>query len=246
MQYIQIGENRRKMNLSIVIPCYNEEQNIPLIVKRWKEVIRDEDIEVLFVNNGSTDSSAKVLQGLLPSCPFARLVTVSHNQGYGYGILAGLEEAEGAFIGWTHADMQTDPKDVIRAYHILARYHWNPDIMVKGFRKGRSLFENIFTFGMAVFETLYLRKRLSDINAQPNLVSREFFASWKNPPKDFSLDLYALYMARTKGMRIVRFPVLFPKRRYGQSHWNTGWKAKYQFIKRTVVFSRKLKKGGIF
>ena len=94
------------MKLSIVIPCYNEGKNIPLILSRFDEVINRKDIEALLVNNGSTDNSEEVLDELLPKYPFARVVNVQENKGYGYGILTGLREASGTFIGWTHADMQ--------------------------------------------------------------------------------------------------------------------------------------------
>ena len=116
---------------------------------------------------------------------------------------------------------------------------------VKGNRKGRGLDDQFFTFGMSVFETVYLGKRLYDVNAQPNIFSRNFFESWKNPPYDFALDLYALYMARTKNLDVIRFDVNFPPRIYGSSHWNTGIKSKWKFIKRTLAFSRNMKKTGI-
>ena len=107
------------MKLSIVVPCYNEEENLPLILKRFSEVIGERDIEVVLVNNGSTDNSGAVFEELLPSYPFAKLVNVPVNRGYGYGILQGLKEASGDYLGWTHADMQTDPADVVKAYGMI-------------------------------------------------------------------------------------------------------------------------------
>ena len=72
-----------------------------------------------------------------------------------------------------------------------------------------------------------------------------FFETWESPPKDFSLDLYALYMAGKRDLSIYRFKVEFPKRVHGESHWNRGLASKVKFIKRTVDFSIKLKKQGI-
>lgn len=233
------------MKLSIVIPCYNEEENIPLILEKFQKVIRGEDLEVILVNNGSTDGTAAVLSELLPGFSFARTILVPVNQGYGYGILQGLKAAEGDFVGWTHADMQTDPADVVRAYRILEERDWNGSLYIKGNRKGRGMFDRFFTAGMSAFETLYLRKRLYDVNAQPNIFSREFFDTWENPPYDFALDLYALYMARLRNLEIIRFSVQFPPRIHGSSHWNTGLAAKWKFIRRTVSFSVKMKKAGI-
>ena len=231
------------MKLSIIIPCYNEEKNIPLILKRFNEVITRQDIEVILVNNGSTDNSEEVLKELLPQYPFAKTVKVEINQGYGYGILEGLKKAEGEYIGWTHADMQTDPNDVIKALNIIELQSVKQKIFVKGNRKNRPLFDEFFTIGMGCFETLLLGVFLNDINAQPNIFSRELFDNWQNPPFDFALDLYALYQAKKQGYKIIRFPVVFPKRIYGCSHWNTGLISKLKFIKRTVDFSFKLKKG---
>lgn len=233
------------MKLSIVIPCYNEEENLPLILEAFGKSIGQEDMEVVLVDNGSTDGTDKALKRLLPQYAFARTVRVPVNQGYGYGILQGLKAAKGEFVGWTHADMQTDPADVVRAYHILEEKGWDARVFVKGNRKGRGAFDQFFTTGMSLFETLYLRKPLYDVNAQPNVFSQAFFRAWENPPYDFALDLYALYMARLKGLEVTRFDVNFPPRVHGSSHWNTGLKAKWKFIKRTVSFSRKLKKAGI-
>ena len=233
------------MKLSIVVPCYNEEENIPLILRSFSKHIRDENIEVILVNNGSTDQTARVLEELLPKYSFARTVLVPVNQGYGYGILQGLKEADGDYIGWTHADMQTDPKDVIKSYEILEKENWNKNMYIKGNRKGRPFFDQFFTFGMSVFETIFMGKVLYDVNAQPNIFSKEFFSNWKNPPKDFSLDLYALYMAKKNKLKIIRFDVLFPERIHGQSTWNTGLVSKWKFIKRTIAFSLELKNRGV-
>lgn len=234
------------MKLSIVVPCYNEAENIPLILDRFSKVIKRDDIEVVLVDNGSTDQSPEILQELLPGYSFARTIRVEVNQGYGYGIIQGLKVCDGDFIGWTHADMQTDPADLIKALDIIEKNGDDRMLYVKGNRKNRPVFDQFFTSGMSLFETVYMGVKLYDVNAQPNVFSKEFFESWKNPPTDFALDLYALYMAQKAGLRIIRFDVLFPERLHGESHWSNGsFKAKWKFIKRTLDFSVKLKKSGM-
>ena len=233
------------MKLSVVIPCYDEADNIPLILERFDGIIKRDDIEVVLVDNGSTDSSPEVLNTLLPKYPFAKTIRVEVNHGYGYGIVQGLKVSTGEFIGWTHADMQTDPADLLKALDIIEKRNYAEELFIKGNRKGRPLFDQFFTSGMSAFETLYMGVKLYDVNAQPNVFSKKFFETWINPPKDFSLDLYALFMAQKSGLHIERFDVMFPKRVHGTSHWNIGLVSKWKFIKRTVGFSRKLKKGGI-
>lgn len=228
--------------LSIVVPCYNEAKNIPLILERFHKVITRPDIEVVLVNNGSTDNSHDVLQSLKKNYSFVKMVHVPKNKGYGFGILEGLKHCSGEYLGWTHADMQTDPYDPIKALEWIEKSGSRKDVFVKGLRKGRSIFDIFFTFGMSFFETLYLRHRLWDINAQPNIFHRSFFQKWKNPPDDFALDLYALYLAKHFHLSVYRFDVNFPPRIHGTSHWNTSLLAKLKFIKRTLTFSHKLKK----
>jgi glycosyltransferase involved in cell wall biosynthesis len=230
------------MKMSVVIPCYNEEKNIPLIYERIKTLnLVEKSIEIVLVDNGSTDNSASIFDKY-KGIQNTKVTRVEVNQGYGYGILHGLKECSGDFLGWTHADMQTDPKDLIKAFSILEKNSFSPKIYIKGDRKGRPFFDQFFTTGMSIFETIYMGTRLHDINAQPNIFSRSFYESWDNPPHDFSLDLYTYYQARKAKLNIVRFDVLFPERIHGESNWNTSFSAKWKFIKRTLDFSKELKK----
>jgi glycosyltransferase involved in cell wall biosynthesis len=228
------------MKLSLIIPCYNEAANLPLLLDRCASLSDLANMEVILVDNGSTDNSAEVLKVLLPKYPHCRSIRVPINKGYGFGILSGLKAAKGNLLAWTHADMQTDPKDVLRGLEIFKER--GSAIYVKGQRIQRPLADVIFTIGMSVFETILLRTRLWDINAQPNMFSRSFFESWVNPPHDFSLDLYVYFTARHQGLSVYRFPVEFGDRAYGISNWNVNWAGKWKFIHRTIGFSFELKK----
>jgi hypothetical protein len=232
--------------LSIIIPCYNEEKNIPLIIKKFNEAIKQRtDIEVILVNNGSTDNSKEILKQYLTELtdknPF-KIIDVEINQGYGYGILQGLKNVNGDFIGWTHADLQTDPNDVIRALELIEKNNNDQNLYIKGSRTGRKLFDYFFTIGMSIFESILMQTKLWEINAQPNIFHKSFFAKWQNPPHDFALDLYAYYQAKIAGLKILRISVKFPKRIHGISSWNNSFFDKWKFIKRTINFSLKLKK----
>ncbi len=236
------------MRLSLVIPCYNEARNLPLLVARLRETFVRDDVEAILVDNGSTDDSPAVLADLLRAPSRIRSVRVEKNQGYGFGILSGLRAAQGEIIGWTHADMQTDPADALRGLALFEASTASsdpssvPSLFVKGRRHGRPLADVVFTAGMSAFETLLMRRRMADINAQPTLFPRGFFADWRDPPHDFSLDLYAYYQALRAGLRVERFPVRFGERAHGMSHWNVNWRAKARFIRRTVDYSLRLRR----
>ena len=229
------------MKFSLIIPCYNEAKNLPLLLERCQTLLAgNSETEVVLVDNGSTDNSPEVLLNLLPRYPGCSSVRVEVNQGYGFGILAGLKAGKGEYLGWTHADMQTDPKDALTGIALIEKHGAN--IFVKGKRYGRPFSDVLFTIGMSIFETLLLRTPMWDINAQPTIFPRSFCESWQSPPHDFSLDLYAYYQAHIAGLKVYRFPVRFGERAHGVSHWNVNWAAKWKFIRRTVDFSLQLKK----
>jgi len=235
------------LKLSLVIPCYNEAENIPLLLEELEKILKESEeknIEVILVDNNSRDNTKEVLTNLLPKYNFARTV-FQPLAGYGAAIQKGLESAEGEFICWTHADLQTSPKDVLIALKLIQDKEQILDPLktyVKGQRYGRPLSDRFFTFGMSIYESIILKTKLYDINAQPNLFHRSFLNLMKDPPTDFLLDLYAYYIAKTNNYKIIKFPVYFGTRVHGHSAWNFGFKSRVKLIKRTINFSKKLKK----
>jgi glycosyltransferase involved in cell wall biosynthesis len=227
------------LKYSLVIPCFNEAANLPLLLERCALLSHRSDLEVVLVDNGSTDDTPRVLANALPAHPNCRAVRVEVNRGYGHGIITGLRATHGEYLGWTHADLQTDPSDVLRAIAMLEQP--GREAFVKGLRQGRPLGDVAFTVGMSVFESLLLARPMWDINAQPTMFSRRFFETWREPPDDFSLDLYAYHQALTQGLMVRRLPVVFAERAHGVSHWNVDWAAKGRFIRRTIAYSLALR-----
>lgn len=237
--------------LSVVVPCYNEEKNIPLIIKRFGEALSRckfaNQVEIILVDNGSKDNSAAVLPQEIAKSGLNnfKVVTVPINQGYGFGIVSGLRAATGRVLSWTHADMQTDPYDVIRAhelYQVEASKNPGQKLIVKGHRVGRRFGEWAFTLGMSVISSTVLRSVLFDINAQPKLFPKDFFTGLKNPPNDFSLDLFLIYAAKKSGYQVKTIDVVFSKRIHGESKWAFSWSSKYKTILRTIKYIFALRK----
>lgn len=232
------------IDLSIVLPCYNEANNIPIIIERFLKVLPDDlKVEIVLVNNGSNDHSKVVFErelSRLKSHPF-KVIDLPVNKGYGFGILSGLDQASGEVLAWTHADMQTDPGDVIRAYNQFLNAK-NGNVFVKGRRKKRAFLEVFFTFGMQILVWLILRQNLSDINAQPKVFSKRFYQDYlkKQSPYDFSLDLFAYYQAK-KTLKIIEVPVYFKKRLHGIAKGGGSLKTRIKLIQRTLLYIIKLK-----
>lgn len=231
--------------LSIVIPCYNESANLPALVQKCIELLKsNSNVEIILVNNGSKDDTKTVLTHLLQQHSNANLrsVDVETNIGYGYGIMYGLKHALGDVLSWTHADLQTDIYDCLKAYSIWNLVK-NDFTLVKGKRMGRRLFDVFFTFAMQVFVYVKLHVMLNDINGQPKLFSRKFYEQIQlEAPNDFSLDLYFLLKASKMG-KIIEFPVFFTQRLAGEAKGGSGnLKLKIKLTQRTLNFINSMSK----
>ena len=222
---------------SIVLPCYNEAESLPLLLDSYRSVWRDLPAELLLVDNGSTDNTEQVLGELLarPEYAFARCVTVPKNRGYGHGVMTGLRAARGAILGVSHADMQCPSSDLFRAYDMLLNSH-SMKAIVKGRRAQRPLPAIVLTTGMTLISSLVLRQKLADINAQPKVFPRELLGQLDAPPDGFELDLYLLYRAKKLGFRIQTIPVVFGTRAHGRSKWAYSLASRRRQITKTLRY----------
>lgn len=227
--------------LSIIIPCYNEASNIPHLIHACKKAIPPNfSGEILLVDNGSTDDTLAVIKRYIESERLFRVIEIIENRGYGYGILMGLQAAKGRVLAWTHADCQTDPQDVFRAYATYLAYE-DPKLVIKGHRVGRRYSAWFFSTMMQIIASICLQTQLSDINAQPKLCSRYFYETYIQAaaPHDFSLDLYFLLQAKRHG-HIRTIPVSFYDRTRGEAKGGGSLHTRIRLIYRTLCYIAQL------
>ena len=231
--------------LSVILPCYNESSNIVGIISSIKSALEGRnDVEIILVDNGSTDSTQQGLEQALQGEVIKQFKTyrIQKNIGYGHGIMEGVRIASGEVIAWTHADLQTDPADVLEAYKIFVDHPEYPNCILKGRRVGKNPLDALFIRGMSILSTLLLREHFSDVNAQPKMFHRNFLEKLIESPKDFSLDLYLLYQARVQKYQILEHHVNFGKRLFGESKGGGTLKGKLRLIQRTWKYMIKLKR----
>lgn len=225
------------MELSIVVPCYNESKNLDRLVSAFRHAIGlQSGVEVVLVDNGSRDDTPAVLDSLLsrPENAFARSVRVDVNQGYGYGIMYGLRRAAGTFVGWTHADLQTPPEDVLRAWTTICSMPNPEQSLVRGNRQGRPWFDQLFTSAMGWYASYSLGSPLFDVNAQPKVFHRTLLDKMNQAPNDFTLDLYLLFLANQLKLDIRTVDVRFEVRSAGEAKGGGTLAGKYKLSKRTL------------
>lgn len=222
--------------ISLIIPCFNEEKNLDVIFSKCSKLKKLIKIEIIIVNNGSSDSSHDVINSKYKNNLNFKYVNIKKNKGYGNGIKQGLKVATGNYIGWTHADLQTDLLDLIKVENIIKFSKNKTSLFIKGNRKGRSFQENVFTFGMTIVESLIFMKKMNDIGAQPTIFSSSLLRriNFRHIPDDFSIDLFFYYLAKKSNYSVKRFEVHFPKRINGISSWNVNIFSKIIFILKMI------------
>ena len=232
--------------ISLVIPCYNEEDNLEKLLSKISFVLKKfskERIEIVIVNNGSTDNSEKIIkQHELFHQNLISLLNIKKNKGYGDGINQGINFSKGDVVCWFHADLQFDPVEALNIYAEYKDKFLNQNILLKGNRMNRSLFDSFFTFGMTCLTFLLFGKKINDINAQPKIFKRSMLKFINNPPIDFSYDIYFLLVALNNNIKIQEFPVKWYDRNAGVAKGGGSFKLKFKLTLRTIKFLFNLKR----
>lgn len=139
------------MTISVIVPCFNEEESIPLFHEAMEAVkyqIRDQ-FEYIFVNDGSTDQTLAVLRELSSRCSDVHYLSFSRNFGKEAALYAGLQEASGEFVTVMDVDLQDPPELLVEMKAMLDS---NPELDCVGTRRTtregeppiRSFFANLF------------------------------------------------------------------------------------------------------
>lgn len=111
--------------VSVVVPCFNEAENIPQLAKRVREVfdtLEHYRYECLFVDDGSTDETPAVLRAVSAEDPNVRPLRLARNAGQSAALVAGLQHAHGDLILTLDGDLQNDPGDFPKFLELLERY----------------------------------------------------------------------------------------------------------------------------
>ena len=109
----------KKKLMSIVVPCYNEQESLPLFYEEIKKIEKEMnyvDFEYIFVNDGSRDRTLEIARSLAKKDKKVRYISFSRNFGKEAAMLAGLEYSKGDFVTVMDADLQDPPKLLIDMY----------------------------------------------------------------------------------------------------------------------------------
>lgn len=136
--------------ISLIVPVLNEEEAIPLFYDAVQDVLHDEpyDVEILFIDDGSTDRTLEIIEGLHARDPRVRGISFSRNFGKEAGIYAGLENASGDYVVIMDADLQDPPALLPEMYRAVTEEGYDCVGSRRVTRKGeppiRSFFARMF------------------------------------------------------------------------------------------------------
>jgi glycosyltransferase involved in cell wall biosynthesis len=208
-------------DLSFVIPAYNEAGGIGPVVTRLFEAFAQggHRLELVVVDNGSTDDTGKVLGSLRERFPLLRVHRVEVNQGYGHGILEGIPLARGSWVGMIPADGQVDAEDVVRLYE--AALSSGAGVVAKVRRRFR-----LDGFKRKVVSTAYNLLVLVlwpgigtlDTNGSPKLLKREDLRAMRLTSRQWFLDPELMIKAHYLGLRVIELNVFARMRGTGLSN----------------------------
>lgn len=162
------------MKLSILIPAYNEEENMDIIYNNIKSVLEDISFEIIFIDDGSLDKTYPVLESIYKKDPNrVRVISFSRNFGKDAAIYAGIEYAAGEFTAIIDADMEQDPKYLVKMLNFLENNkNYDQVAMVIKERKAGNVFKR---FGSKTFYKFI--NLLSDIKFEQDASDFRMFNS---------------------------------------------------------------------
>ena len=203
-------------SLSIIIPIFNEAESLPSLFKELKsEFGNSSSVEIVFVNDGSTDSSQQSIERAILDNSTWKMINLYRNYGKSIALQAGIECSSGEIIGTLDADLQDDPKEIAKLIDLSDKFD-----LVIGWKKNRldplekRIASKIFNFFIRVFSGL----KIKDSNTGIKIFKREVAES---------LNLYGgrhryiPLLAHQKNFSVGEVAVNHRKRKFGDSKYGS-------------------------
>ncbi len=208
--------NQKKIEISIVVPIYNEEESIELLNKNLQCVLKQmaRTYECLYVDDGSSDNTAEIVRDLAKVDNSIRPIYLRRNFGQTAALLAGFDHAQGEIIVTLDADMQNDPKDIP---NLIEKIESGYDL-VTGWRQNRQ------DAWIRNFPSLVANRIISAVTG---VYVRDSGCTLKAYRRDVvvGLQLYGEMhrfipaLASWKGIQLLEIPVSHHARQYGKSKY---------------------------
>jgi glycosyltransferase involved in cell wall biosynthesis len=220
--------------LSIVIPLFNEEENIRELDDKLKELdsVLDRNYEIIYVDDGSTDRTYSILKDLIQKNSHVRLIKFRRNFGQTAAFSAGFDYSRGKIIVTMDGDLQNDPADIPK---LLSKIDEGYDV-VSGWRIKRK--DKFFTRRMPSIIANALISRVTGVKLHDYGCSLKAYRSEvvHNVKLYGELHRFIPALAKWIGIQVAEIPVNHYPRKYGRSKYGLGRTIKVLLDLLTVKF----------
>ncbi len=207
----------KKVELSIVIPIYNEEENLPILYEKLKKVLDElgKSYEIIFVNDGSTDRSWEIIRDLAEKDPHVVGVNFRRNFGQTAAMSAGFDIAKGEVIITMDGDLQNDPEDIPK---LLDKMQEGYDI-VSGWRKDRK--DDFLSRTLPSRIANWLISKVTGVHLHDYGCSLKAYRAEVAKSLDYYGEMHRFLPALSKavGAKVTELPVKHHPRIYGKSKY---------------------------
>jgi dolichol-phosphate mannosyltransferase len=202
--------------VSVIVPLFNEEENISILQSELRAALDGLDYEIVFVDDGSLDCTVERIE----TAPNVRLIRFEKNTGQSAALYAGLQAARGANAVLMDGDLQNDPADIPRLLAEIAR---GADL-VCGYRINRqdTLVKRLTSWIANAVRSRFTKDGVRDTGCTLKAIRRECISALV-PFKGMHRFIPALI--KGAGYRLVEIPVNHRPRRFGQSKYGLGNRA---------------------
>ena len=202
--------------VSVIVPLFNEEENISILQSELRAALDGLDYEIVFVDDGSLDCTVERIE----TAPNVRLIRFEKNTGQSAALYAGLQAARGANAVLMDGDLQNDPADIPRLLAEIAR---GADL-VCGYRINRqdTLVKRLTSRIANAVRSRFTKDGVRDTGCTLKAIRRECISALV-PFKGMHRFIPALI--KGAGYRVVEIPVNHRPRRFGQSKYGLGNRA---------------------
>lgn len=209
-------EQNEQIEISVVVPVYNEEGNLPVLIPALVEVLKNlgRSYEMIFVDDGSSDESRRILKEMASEHASLRILRFKENRGLSTALVAGMREAQGEIIVTLDSDLQNDPADIPRLLEYLDRYD-----MATGWRQKR---EDKWLKKISSKIGNLVRNWVSGENIQDSACTLRAFKKEciQEIPVFNGMHRFLSTLVKMRGFGIIEVPVAHHPRRFGKSKYN--------------------------
>jgi glycosyltransferase involved in cell wall biosynthesis len=205
-----VGMTKAISELSVFFPAYNEEANLGSTVEKGKKVLERvaDKWEIIIVNDGSSDRTKEIAEGLAKGDPKIRVITHSPNRGYGAALKSGFYNSKYSWVAFTDSDGQFDLGEIVN--FIDTQESTGADIVIGYYKKRQvSTFKKITSRFWELTVLILFGLKVRDIDCGFKFISKKVFDKIPKLESERGAFISSEFLIKAKksGFKIVEIPV---------------------------------------